>query len=625
MKAGGKTKVWRAGLGACAIALLATGVAAAIAALSPLDVRLYDSGLLARAPKPPQDIVILGIDEEFMAGGHASIVPRDKLARLIDTVASGRPTAIVVDVWLDSRLDKTPDGVDSQLAAALMQAKTRGINVLLADLETEGPQQQTLTGTTARGSTLPYFAGASSGTGNVVMEADADGTIRRLAPMGNLPFLPELAANVHARRLMANGATGPSQARPWRHGEPLQYVGGPGSIPITPAINFVQQPMLAPLVQGKLVFVGATYPRSQDLFETPYSLRTEARRHYGVEILAQATASLLLQQGKPPFSDATARWTDAALCLVLALMAAFLARRGALPGAGFALAVCGLAIFGALVSAKGEGGNVLLNWWTARYHPAAIFCLGVPLATALSIAWRQMEQARELRQVRDAFGAYVGDEILAELGGKLPELGGEVRPIAVLFCDIRGYSALAERMQEDPRGLMNELNAHFQPLVGALKEEGAYVDNYVGDLVMALFNAPVSLGGLEQATVRAVRAANEFVRLVNERNAQRQLAGEPPIEVGIGVHCGDAVVGNLGAMDTGGRTKIHYTAIGDTVNIASRVESATRGYAVPLLVTEEVTTACGATFQWEFVAETQVKGRTAPVRLYKPQPSGGEG
>ena len=222
--------------------------------------------------------------------------------------------------------------------------------------------------------------------------------------------------------------------------------------------------------------------------------------------------------------------------------------------------------------------------------------------------------------MRDAFGAYVGDEVLSLLGGRLPELGGEVRPVAVLFCDIRGFSRLAEKMDADPRALLGELNAHFAPLVESLKLHGGHTNSLAGDLVMALWGAPVSEGDLSLDVRRAVNAALECQRKVNERNARRVAAGLEPIEVGIGLHCGQAVVGNLGALNGRRQGRIHYTAIGSVVNIAARVEGATRDFNTPMLVTGEVV-ACDDTRAWEFVAVTLLKGHSAPVRLFKPAPS----
>jgi adenylate cyclase len=272
----------------------------------------------------------------------------------------------------------------------------------------------------------------------------------------------------------------------------------------------------------------------------------------------------------------------------------------------------------ATVSAREPVASLGFHFW-----PATPFILGAAWALTMSTAYRQVTIGRELRQVKAVFDGYVGDQILQQLGGKMPELGGGTWNIAVLFCDIEGFSSLSETMRDEPERLLSTLNDHFQPLVKALQDRGGHVDNYVGDLVMALFGAPIPADSLSIDTRNAVWAAIDFIEIIKARNKERRAAGEPTIEVGIGVHCGPAVVGNMGSQ-----RKMHYTAIGDTVNLASRVESATRLYHTPLLVTEDVVEAFDRDIEqldelqrleWEFVAETTVKGRLTPVRLFRPK------
>lgn len=251
------------------------------------------------------------------------------------------------------------------------------------------------------------------------------------------------------------------------------------------------------------------------------------------------------------------------------------------------------------------------------YVPPATPLLANLVTCGLCISYRQTHEARELKRVRDIFGGYVGDEVLRQLQGHLPTVGGETRHVAVLFCDIRGFTPLAEQLQHEPAQLLRLLNAHFEPLVQSLKQHGAYVDNYIGDLVIALFGVPVSSGSPASDTCNAVLAAVDLVRLINERNARWIAAGQAPLEAGVGVHCGLAVVGNLGTSQ-----KMHYTAVGDTINVGSRTESATRLYETPLLVTEAVIHTCSghpalAHLEWESVGATAVKGRTHPVHLYR--------
>jgi adenylate cyclase len=333
---------------------------------------------------------------------------------------------------------------------------------------------------------------------------------------------------------------------------------------------------------------------------------------YGLELMVQATDTIL--RGAPRHSNrSTAAQLHVLLAtLVLAGLVAAAALRGAIWGIAAAVLGVAAALISAVLSARNPAGLWLWHAW-----PLSPFLTAALLAGAAGVGYRQLQEARELRRVRQVFDGYVGDEVLQKLGGRMPEMGGETEAIAVLFCDIAGFSALAENMRDDPQQLMKALNQHFEPLVLSLKDRGAYVDNYVGDLIMALFGAPESAGSLELNTRAAVLAAVDFVRIVDERNAAQRAAGDPVIDVGIGVHCGTAVVGNLGSPK-----RMKYTAIGDTVNIASRVESNTRKFDTRLLVTEEVMRACApfpeiVDLGWEFAAETQVKGRVAPVRLYR--------
>lgn len=599
-------------------------------ALFLLDAKLYDIGLSGKAATSPEDIQILGLDEAFMRGRHPYLAPRDQLASLLTLIArNGHPTAIVLDVWLDSHLEAQQD---AQLRASFAQLRANGIPLLLADLsgadlgETGDASQS---GSTVHGRALPEFREAATSNASVAFLPDLDRVVRRMSPGSGLIPMPLLAARTHAQALAKKGEDAQwsdLEARLSREAVPIDFCGPPGTIAQMPAVKLlnlqrtapplVLKAVVTPLCQDKLVFIGSTYIRGRDTLQTPYSFRKDHadwNQMFGVELLAQATYTLL--QGGPRQSDSTpgAMGFTALLTFFLALLVAALGVRGTRRAVLTAvLALLGSALI-AVLSARDAG---LL--WGFRYHPASPIWIAVPLACAAAIAWREWHEARELHHVRGAFEAYVGPQVLRQLSGKMPELGGEVRPVTVLFCDIRGYSALAESMRDDPVGLLRELNGHFSPLVGALQARHAHVDNYVGDLIMALWCEPLSGHNPQRNARDAVAAALEIERLVRERNEKRGAQGLPPIEVGIGVHCGEAVVGNLGGQ-TGTDSKIHYTAIGDTVNLASRVENATRQFDVPLLVTRQITEEIGeaAGFRWEFVAQTAVKNRQQTVDVFR--------
>jgi adenylate cyclase len=579
--------------------------------LLPVDNQLYDSGLNARPWRQPDDIIILGIDEKFMEQRHAYLAPRDRLATLIRNLAAGKPRAIALDVWLDSYIESppTPKGVDAQLRAALRYAKSQGVPVVLSDVPVSAVDAETdsRSALTTGGAVLPYF-GKEARSGSVLFRPDEDGVVRQ--HMREIPGQPSLPLQM--ARL--GGSKNRDLKRLESEGVPLTFTGPPGTIQSQSAVDYLQ-PYSGLLLAGKLVFIGANFERSKDFQKVPGSHMPQAKPMYGVELLAQATQSLRREKLQGSHETPQARNTDLLLAFVAALIVALLALGGTARGVLSALIFMIAACLSAVLSARYASAL-----WGFRFHPASPFLLALPLSAGGGIAWRSIIEGRELRRVRDTFGAYVGSAVLESLGGKMPELGGETRPIAVLFCDIRGYSALAESMSNDPKALLDELNAHFAPLVAALQKRGAYVDNYVGDLVMALFGTPVSSGSYQTDVRAAVLAALDFVSIVEARNIGRRAKGQFPIEVGIGVHCGEAVVGNMGTTDAQAGGKIHYTAIGDVVNVASRIESATRGQNVALLVTREVVEACGQGEElppWERIGEVNVKGRAAAVEIFK--------
>jgi len=633
-----------------ALALFSTLLAAAlrgIGATRTSDGYIYDDGITASNAKAPESIVIVGLNEAIYRHHHVNLAPRDSIARLIDAISKGAPSVIALDVSLDGFIDgdaRPQNGVDAQLRRAIVAARRRGVIVLLNQIAFDSEDRNAampISGNVSlHESTLPFFARAASGVGNVDFEADADGICRHL-PLSSAarPSLPLLAARWFKAR--QKQALSPALlARLNRERTPIDFIGGPGAINILPADKILQTPALALLLGGKIVFIGGTFPRLYDYINSPYDLQTGApsatktknqsgRRMYGVEMLAQSTATILRAAPRHSHDSGRINWQSALIAFLGALIVTMAASRGAMSGIATA---CVLGI--GFLALAFTSSRAPLSWAGAHYWPASKPLLAAIFACGWTTAYRQISIARELKLVRGAFAMHVGEEVLHEMGGKMPELGGETRDIAILFCDIEGFSALSETMRDDPQRLMTTLNEHFEPLVNELKSRRAYVDNYVGDLVMALFGAPAlsSLDGHNVQNMQSARnaqnarnavwAAINFIDIIHARNQERCASGAPAIEVGIGVHCGPAVVGNMGSS-----RRIHYTAIGDAVNIASRVESATRQFHTPLLVTEEtvrcfenaeLTLPIAERIEWEFVADTTVKGRVAPVRLYRP-------
>jgi adenylate cyclase len=194
-------------------------------------------------------------------------------------------------------------------------------------------------------------------------------------------------------------------------------------------------------------------------------------------------------------------------------------------------------------------------------------------------------------------------DLITSQGGSV-ELGGVLQPVTVLFADIRGFTPLSEQM--DAREVVDMLNDFFGVMTAAIFQSNGTLDKFIGDCVMALFGAPIpSERSPRNALVAAVRMQQQVARLGEER-IQRGLA---PIRIGIGLHHGPAVVGNIGSAE-----RMQYTAIGDTVNIAARLVS--RAEPGQILVSETLYKAAGGSDLFRDLGEISVKGRDAQVRVY---------
>ncbi len=209
-------------------------------------------------------------------------------------------------------------------------------------------------------------------------------------------------------------------------------------------------------------------------------------------------------------------------------------------------------------------------------------------------------------RVRNLLGMVVSPEIAEELLRREITLGGEEREVTVMFADCRGFTTMSEALP--PTEVLQRLNEMLTGLSDVIEQHGGVVDKYIGDAVMALFGAPLSHG---DDPVRAVGCALEMIDTVEAINATRP--PEARQQVSIGINTGVAVAGNMGSTK-----RLNYSVIGDTVNLASRLEGLTRRYDTPVLVTESTRIACGDAFRFELVDDAQVRGRTEKVLVYRP-------
>jgi adenylate cyclase len=239
--------------------------------------------------------------------------------------------------------------------------------------------------------------------------------------------------------------------------------------------------------------------------------------------------------------------------------------------------------------------------------------LGLGLCFLGVLAVRLTGEERTRQRLRQVFARYVADEVVDRImaSGKLPDLGGEAVGVTVLFADIRNFTAISERLSAHE--VVEMLNAYFSSICEPILEYGGTVDKFIGDAVMAVFGAPAphpdhAWRALATALAMAARA-KDFQGWMGQRFSDK---GLPEFHIGIGLHSGEAVVGNIGSP-----RRLEYTAIGDTVNIASRLESLTKEWSWTIIASDQTLEAAGPGVKTGATRESRLKGREESVRVHE--------
>lgn len=576
-------------------------VAVAIACLplipgwSLVEYRLYDLFSTADPPRPEvPGATIVAIDEpSFAAIGRQWPWPRSEHARLVEALRRAGARAIALDIVFAD--PSTPDE-DAALAAAM------GPDVVLAAEETviETPQA------TERLEIHPLpalvAAGAAAGIASVALDGDA--TLRRM------PAYPDGFA---ARALAAAGDPVPAVPP----GALIQFFGPPRTYPTVSYYQALEPESYLPadVFKDRIVFVGlalqhdveASTP-SPDLFETAYTASTH-RLTAGAEV--QATILDNIRTGL--YAVAAPGWATVATVAFAVLIATAVAEAAAplwrlaatVAAALAAIAACYLLLrFGRL--------------WLSPALPVLAFAGVSAVRGTIDFA----EERRRRRDIARAFEHYLAPALVERLAAD-PDalrLGGERRTLTVLFCDVRGFTTLAEGMKDEPERLTTLVNRLLEPLSQAVLDHGGTIDKFIGDCLMAFWNAPLAEPRHAALAVAAARAMQDGIARLNDALDDEARAEARPavrIAVGVGINTGDCVVGNMGS-----RQRFAYTALGDAVNLASRLEGLSKLYAVPILIGEATAAAVGeGLVELDRVA---VKGRAAPTAIFTATVPGSE-
>jgi class 3 adenylate cyclase len=537
-------------LGALALAALTAPL------VERLDLAAFDLAaetVRHRRVQPPAQtdpIALVGIDDATLAATGEPLplsLIHVTLGRALEIIASAKPRLVVIDIALAAdSVETLRAGYDAALMNGLIAVREAGGVVATLTNEANG---------TAVAPYAPFVAAAGEDAfGFPIYPVDADNVVRRFDPArtGGAPsLLGRVAARLHVENRVRRAG--------WidfTRGAPLSY---------TPLIEVVRAAADAPLLRerfaGKVVLIGSVLPYV-DRLPQPINLAAwepVAAAPPGVVLNAQAIRSVLgegLIRPAPPFAP----WGLAVLFALLAFINKMVGRWFALLGA--IAASFGLAV---LLHANGVFLPLALAW-----------SAGVA-AVALRTSADVLLAREERRRLTQTFGGYVSPQLLRAIISGQVDLRGGRRPMAFMFADLRGFTGWSERTE--PEKVLDVLNRYYGVVTPIVHFHGGTIDNFRGDGIMVMFGAPEPHSAPCEG---AFLAARGILAALDDLN-RNQLAGyDVTLAVGIGLAYGDAVFGDLGSVD-----RKDFTALGDAVNVAARLQDLAKSLGFPVLMTAE--------------------------------------
>jgi adenylate cyclase len=541
----------------------------------------------ARAPSSP--IVIVTIDEDsFDELNLPWPFPRALHARLIEQINVGRPLAIGFDVLFPEPSPRGP--ADDQ---ALGEAVARAGNVVLGAGLTR--TMEIIAGLRLDKSDLnpplPVIRRGAAAVAPVNHVLDQDGHLRRAVLRHRVADDEVNGWDVELYRL-AKAAGVPVAPLPGRVEMYINFRGGPRSFPWVPYHRVVNGSVDPAIFRGAIVLVGATTPVLQDVFSTPFA---RARTMPGVEVHANVLETLI----RGDAYRTVPLWAVAGATAAAAFGAAWLAARLRVLR-GFVVVVLialGLAVatFAAFTS-----GHV--------WFPAMGTLMALGLGYGLTVIDNYIREQRERRRLSQFFSPTVLREIVRHRADAA--LGSSRRRLTVLFSDIRGFTSISERVE--PEQVVEMLREYLTEMTDVVFRHGGTVDKYIGDCIMALYNVPFED---PDHAANAIRTALELQERALAVAARWEARLGAKIRNGVGINTGDAVVGTMGS-----RQRLEYTAIGDTVNLASRLEGLTKEYGVGVIISEDTQEAVRGRFLTRQLGVVAVRGKSLPVKIYSVLP-----
>ena len=596
------------------------GVWASTDQFDRLECLSTDSRFRHRGPLTPDPrIVVVEID----AASRYALTQDDSVFNLrahlddaIDRLADAGALAVGVDVWLNGH--GQPE-IDARLADVIANA-----TVVLAVVHAGGRKMRP----------ADVFLAAQPEEGSITVQPDPDGVLRRIPKLPNLNWLADDLTTAHTipffpfvlaymvldeQAVQAGGNIPPTDlthpdhavvvGRTVRYGELVNFAAGPtGQFRTFNFADIVEGKADLGPVDGAVVLIGEAR-KLTDQFTMPLSQERVPGVYYHANVVDQILQDRPLTEW--PGSRRGTAWLVAAVAMLAGWYFWNLREWWRRPGERMLLG-----LYLALGAALFAGG-----WWTVCHRAfehrvvlpmvaplAAIAVVGLSgLAGQLGVTLVGARRlAQRNRQIESLFGRSVSSQVLAAIKSDPDRIARtEVHQVSVLFCDIRGFTAVSTELT--PEQVAGMLNEYFEAITSAVFANDGFVDKFVGDELMAVFGVPLDQ---PDHAVRAARSALGIKEHLAELNRLRAARGAQPLQCGIGIHCGPAAAGHIGTA-----ARANYTVVGDTVNLAARIEELTTGGEI--LISEQVRSRLGDAFPCHPWRSVELRGSDQTHALHQ--------
>lgn len=622
-----------------------------------LDYKIYDQHLRRNHSEKTSGIpVIVDIDEKSLAALGQWPWPRYRVALLLEKIRMAGALAVGMDVVLAEPDRTSPALLKSQIKKELMVDVTfQGLPKALEDhdallatvlqgkpyvlgfyfsfskaeadqqkqtgdcfikpaqvsvLSAPGalPPEQALHSAFGSVCPLPVLAEAATATGFFNATPDPDGILRRVALLINYngQIYPSLALSTLMQatgdpgillKLDTQGTEslryGGSVIPVDRAGQMLvNYRGSGGMFPYVSAVDIMEGKADPALLNGKIAFIGTSAAGLKDLRATPFTAVFP-----GVETHATIVDNILTQDfiSIPDYAPAV----ELAATLFAGILITLLVT--------WARAVWIIVPLVGMAFAMWEGTSYMmsnLRVYISPLYSYIILAANFALLTLMKF-WREEKQKKF---IHGAFSHYLAPAVIKQIYDS-PEslsLQGQEKEVTVMFSDVRGFTTMSEKLT--PTQVTDLLHDYLTPMTRVITENMGTLDKFIGDAIMAFWNAPLDV---PQHQKKAMSSALQMFEHLKTLNEGFQTKFGLTIKIGVGLHCGRVRVGNMGSADL-----FDYTLIGDNVNLTSRLESLTKYYGQILLVSEAMKEACGDDYSYLEMDCVRVKGKNKPITIY---------